>query len=194
MKTKIYLSILSTLIFISCENKQNSTDSATIETVAAIDVSEIQSDSTANIAKKSNWEYTEEKDEMTDKMCYMAATESLNAVEFGFPYEGGSKLFFIIRDSPQFGKDMYMIISRGQFMTHYNGTKITVRFDDKEAFTVKCAESSDSDTGILFVENYYYKKMLEQLKSSDTMKINAEFFHEGTRTFTFDISGLEWDH
>ncbi|MBD5254625.1 MAG: hypothetical protein HDS53_00910 [Barnesiella sp.] len=143
-------------------------------------------------AKSGNWQYREEIDEMTDKTSYYAKTVSTNSVDFGFPYEGGSTLSLTVRDSPQYGEDVFISVSKGQFNSHYNGTTIKMRFDDADPFTVNCSEPSDLSSDILFLNGY--SKIVGLLKKSSTMKISVEFFQEGTRTFTFDVKDFKWDH
>lgn len=67
-----------------------------------------------------------------------------------------------------------------------------MRIDDKPAQTINCSEASDNSTDLLFLRGY--NKIVKALKGAKTMKISAEFFSEGVRTFTFDVSGLEWNH
>lgn len=143
-------------------------------------------------APKSAWSYNESIDEMTDRTTYLASVVSENSVYFDFPYQGGSTLTFTLRDSPQYGKDAYIRISTGQFNSSYNGTTIKMRIDDKPAQTINCSEASDNSTDLLFLRGY--NKIVKALKGAKTMKISAEFFSEGVRTFTFDVSGLEWNH
>lgn len=143
-------------------------------------------------APESAWSYEESIDEMTDKTTYLAYVVSENSVNFDFPYQGGSTLTFTLRNSPQYGKDAYIRISSGQFNVSYSGTTIKLRIDDNPAMTINCNEASDNSMDILFLRGY--NKIVKALKGAKTMKISAEFFSEGTRTFTFDVSGLEWDH
>ena len=142
--------------------------------------------------KKSDWVYNESIDEMTDKISYTATVVSENSVDFDFPYQGGSTLQFTLRNDPQYGRDAYIRISSGQFNTSYNGTKIKLRIDDNEAKTIYCNEASDGSQDVLFLNGY--DKIVKALKGAKTMKISAEFFSEGTRTFTFNVEGLEWNH
>lgn len=189
MKTKLLFTGLITLTLTSCDVSSVQTTDATefiaADTTLVEAAPEIEEPASA-------WQYSEQIDEMTDKNTYCAYTVSTNEVTFDFPYEGGSSLTFTIRDSPQYGKDMYIRISKGQFNAKYNGTKIKVRFDDDPAFDVYCNESSDLSMDILFLRGY--NKILPKLKKAKTMKIAAEFFNEGVRTFTFDVEGLEWNH
>ena len=142
----------------------------------------------------TGWTYSETVDEMTDKTCYMASVVSENSAEFGFPYDGGSFLTFVIRDSPQYGKDMFIAISKGQFNCSFNGEDIKIRFDSNEAFTVHCNGPSDMSQDYIFLNQRDFNKILKLLKESKTMKINVEFFNEGAHTFTFNVEGLEWNH
>ena len=170
-----------------CTSNDSSTESTTESSTNVT-----QESSQVKKSSKTAWEYCETIDEMTDKTTYYASIESENEVKFEFPYNGGSSLTLTIRDSPQYGKNMYIKISKGQFNSGFDGTNIKVRFDDKEPITVHCNFPSDYSTDLFFLANY--NKLLNLIKDSKTMKINAEFFSEGTRTFTFKTEGLEWNH
>lgn len=141
---------------------------------------------------ESNWEYSEYPDEMSDDTTYLASVVSENSVDFDFPYDGGSSLKLTIRKSPQYGSDIYIKISKGQFNSGIYGQKIKMRFDENKAFDLNCKTASDGSSDLLFLTNF--KKLLPQLKQSKTLKISCEFWNEGTRTFTFNIEGLKWEH
>lgn len=183
MKKLIFFVCSALLIFASCGDSSSSTGNTDGDTNQ-------KSESTEEVS--TAWEYSESVDEMTDKTNYYATIESENSVDFDFPYNGGSILTFTIRQSSQYGKEMYISISKGQFNAGISGTKIKVRFDDEEPFSVSCNTPSDYSTDVLFLTGY--DKLLKKLKNSKTMKINVEFFNEGTRTFEFDVEGLEWEH
>ena len=141
----------------------------------------------------TKWEYNETVDEMTDKTTYIARVISENEVDFEFPYSGGSKLFLFLRNDPQYGKDVFIKISKGQFNSSIlDGQKIKVRFDEDKAFDVNCNTPSDHSSDVLFLTGY--RKIVDRLKTAKTMKISVEFFNEGKRTFTFDVKDLKWEH
>lgn len=140
----------------------------------------------------TQWVYSEETDEMSDQKAYFATVLSTNSEEFDFPYQGGARLMLTVRKSPKFGNDVLIRISKGQFHSSIRGTNIKVRFDDEPQYNVYCNEASDGSSDVLFLSGY--SSLVGKLKTHKTMKINAEFFQEGNRTFTFDISNLEWDH
>ena len=168
------------------ESETETTSSGTSDSAVAA------TEKVKNDEPKSKWEYSESVDEMTDKKSYLAYIVSENEVDFEFPYNGGSRLIFTLRNSPQYGKDAFIRITKGQFISGINGQNIKVRFDEDQAFNVHCNEASDYSTDILFLNNY--KKIAERLKTAKTMKINVEFYNEGTRTFTFDVENLKWEH
>lgn len=141
---------------------------------------------------ESNWEYSEYPDEMSDDTTYLASVVSENSVDFDFPYDGGSTLTLTVRKSPQYGSDIYIKISKGQFNSGIYGQKIKVRFDESKAFDVNCRTASDGSSDLLFLTNY--KKLVKQLKDAKVLKVSCEFWNEGTRTFTFNVEGLKWEH
>lgn len=189
MRKFLHLTLLSLFFLSSCIDSQKSTCAPNS------DKEEIDTESVSmDVKKKSDWKYSETEDEMIDKPIYFAYIESENKVDFDFPYDGGSRLAFIIRESPQYGNDMYIKISKGQFNAGIDGDKIQIRFDNDEAFTIKCSSPSDLSADQLFLRSSEFDRILKLIKESKTMKIKAEFFDEGTRTFRFNIEGLEWDH
>ena len=141
----------------------------------------------------TRWQYSEETDEMTDKTNYFAQIGSENTADFDFPYEGGSKLWLTLRNHAEYGKDICIQISRGQFNANIiDGQTVTLRFDDEKPFTVTGMPASDGSMDLLFLRNY--KKIAEKLKTAKKLLIKVEFFQEGNRTFTFDVEGLQWEH
>ena len=167
-------------------------ESETEGTGKASDSTATAKDSAKNNEPTSKWAYSEEIDEMTDKKTYYAQIESENEENFEFPYHGGSHLILNLRNSPQYGKNIYIRITKGQFISGINGQNIKVRFDSDNAFNVLCNEPSDYSSDVLFLTGY--NKIINRLKTAKTMKISVEFFNEGTRTFTFDVENLKWEH
>ena len=142
---------------------------------------------------KSNWEYTEYVDQMENATTYIASIESENSVDFEFPYNGGSYMTLSIRKSPQFGNDIYIKIDKGQFNSDYMlGSNVKLKFDEEKAFSVSAKYPSDGSTDLLFIGNY--NKLLPKIKTAKTLKIQAEFFMEGNKTFIFDIENFVWEH
>ena len=153
-----------------------------------------QKTQSTDIEEKTKWRYAENEDEMTGKKSYFASITSDNEVEFDFPYQGGSSLSITVRKSPKYGKDVYFSISKGQFNESISGCNISVKFDNGKIETYYCVGADDASTGILFLEG---KKdtFISKLKNAKEIKIQARFFQEGDRTFTFTTPvGLVWEH
>ncbi len=133
---------------------------------------------------KSNWEYSESKDPMTDVVKKFASIESENYVNFEFPYNGGSYMTITVREIGN-EKDVYIRISKGQFIGNsFNGTNtIDVRFDDEKAIIFHTLEPQDLSTDLLFVQET--TKFIAKAKTAKEIKISAQFYQEGSRAFTF---------
>ena len=133
----------------------------------------------------AGWTYTQMLNEISDETSFIASVNSLDRASFGFPYHGGA-LTLQLRHRPKTGDDVLIRIPSGQFLNH----PVTIRFDENPPFRNGTTEPSDYSTNLLFLDGE--KRLIDFLKHSHTMKIEVEFFQEGRRTFTFDISGLIW--
>ncbi len=134
---------------------------------------------------EKGWEYSENIDEMTSSKTLFATIVSDNSEEFDFPYGGGSDLYLYVRTSKKFGKDVYIKISKGQFIcSEYQGTNyVNVRFDEDAPMKFRTSEPSDGSADLLFLGNS--TKFINRAKTAKTIKIEAPFFQEGWRVFTF---------
>lgn len=138
--------------------------------------------------KTKHWQISRTIDEMTDKERVVASLRSRNKVEFDFPYDGGSYLTMSIRRWNN-DLDVYFTISEGQFVcSEYQGTDIvSIRFDDEEAVKYKVVESSSGRSDILFIKSSSSEKtILSKCKKAHTIKVQANFYDDGSRVFTFE--------
>jgi len=160
-------------------------DSIVVDTVSV--------DSTAIPVEEEIWSYSEDKDELTGKTTYFAQAVSENYTTFDFPYNHTPiYLTLNIRKSPRYGTDVYLTIPEGQFHTNYDGTYISVRFDNGSVARYSCSEPSDNSSTVLFINGA--KGFIKKLKSSKECRISAEFYQNGSPTFTFKTEGLKWNH
>lgn len=144
-------------------------------------------DSSAN----NEWEYDSKDDEMTNSKSYFATILSDNGEVFTFPYEeeGGSHLMVTVRQAKRSGTDVILGISKGQF----NGQYVSVKFDDNAAKKYKAYSADDGSLDVLFIDNA--KDFIAKVKTAKTIKIEAEFYQEGNRVFTFTADKpLKWDY
>lgn len=148
----------------------------------------IQDNQTAS-EPATSWVYNEYKDKMTDKTIKMASVTSTNSLDFEFPYDGGSTGDLVIR---QKGKsvDIYLQISKGQFITSVDGNTCGIRFDDKPMMRISYSEPSDYSSDLIFLGSE--SKVLAGLKSAKTTKIQVEFYNDGNRVLEFNTAGLKW--
>lgn len=119
-----------------------------------------------------------------------AWTTSVNQFEFDFPYKGTQEATLTLRKHPKHGKDVILSIERGQFLCRIDDCTVQVRFDDSKPSTFSAAEPADHDTTTLFLTNY--ARFVSNLKKARVVKIEAQFFQEGTRVFEFSSFDLNW--
>jgi hypothetical protein len=146
----------------------------------------------------SNWRYSEQNDEMGRGVSKFAAVSSENEIEFNFPYGGSQRAKIQLQSSPdrkqgKDGKSVVLLIEKGQFSCGYPTCDLAIRFDDGQIQTFKAEEAKPSATGdALFFMNYDYGRLISSLRKSKKVRIEAEFYREGTRVLDFDVLGLDW--
>lgn len=178
------------------DNTADTAQAAADAAVAAADAAAAAADAAVSSpapvepeAHKSSWSYSHDEDQMGTGTTHFASVSSTNTVIFDFPYDDPQSGQLLLRTHPRHGKDVLLSIEKGQFNCSYDGCSVMVRFDDKPAQRYSAAEPADNDTTTLFIQNY--KKFYASVKESKRVRIEAEFFQEGLRTFDFDISGFD---
>jgi hypothetical protein len=139
------------------------------------------------------WVYSENKDEMRGTVTHMAGLQSTNMVAFDFPYDGGSSLVLMVRNNPNVGKDVMLMITKGQFHCPYEGCEVVIRFDDEKPKSYKASHYEGGTPNAINISPY--KALVQSLKKHKRMIIEAPFFQAGRRQFTFTLEpALEWKH
>jgi hypothetical protein len=136
------------------------------------------------------WEYDEQIDKMREAKSKYASTESLNKVQFAFPYNGGSNLKIIFRKSPKYGYDAILRISKGQF-TCFMECKIHAKFDNAKIESYSATGARDGSADTIFIDNY--NKFVSKVKKAKKLVIEADFYDVGSKQFEFNVEGLKWD-
>ncbi len=176
----------------SADSTYAAVDSTAVDSVSSENQYEQNSDAQEGY-KSTPWEYTTDTDEMDDSKSRFASLISDNTVDFDSPYDGGSSLRLTVRYMKKYGTDVYITISRGQFIcSEYEGTNnVRVRFDNGPAIRFITNEPSDGSPDILFLNNA--KKFIKLAEKAKTIKIEAPFYQEGSRVFTFTADKpLKW--
>lgn len=138
----------------------------------------------------SAWEYRESTDKMRGTKTKLAKVASTNKVNFGFPYNGGSKLTIFVRERSQDGLNVFLKISKGQFSC-FDTCAFNVKFDDGSVEYISATGSDDGSSDTIFVQ-YDEKGFLSKLKDAKHVIIEADFFDSGSSQFDFNVKGLKW--
>lgn len=165
----------------------------TAQTNDATEKNEVEKKTTLTSEKpKEIWNYLESSDQMTGEKSFFASTNSTNQLKFDFPYNGGSDFVLTVQKTKS-GSEVYLKVSKGQFMSSYNGSEYCrVKFDDGETTNFKYVGPSDYSSDILFFQNV--KGFLKKLKTAEKLMIEAPFYDEGRQIIYFDVKGLLWEH
>ena len=146
---------------------------------------------TKPVKSKTAWRYTNKKDEMTGEIISGASTMSTNMIHLNFPYEGGTIGFFSLRKHPRDGEDVFFGIAKGQLICSGNeGCTVILRFDDNPPVEYHAQPPSDYSNTVLIISEY--QEILERLRTSKHLIIEAEFYQAGRQHFKFNTNGLQW--
>lgn len=153
------------------------------------DSSEAKAD---ELVKKENWQNTTSNDEMRGTKSMSTATISTNQVNFAFPYGGGSNLVLNVRNNNK-TKDVIIVISKGQFICgSLDGCPVSFKFDNDPVQTITMIGSDSHDSDILFINSQKTaNRVIQKLKTSKRLIIEPKFYQEGSKQFTFDVSGFK---
>lgn len=137
------------------------------------------------------WGYSESVDSMGRGTVKIATVESANLVEFRFPYGGAQRAELDLIVRPWLGKDVLLSLKNAHFLCQMDGCNVTVRFDNGKAERFSASGPSDHSTTAIFIRGY--DRFVRQLARAKVLRIEAQFYQDGSRVFEFDVSGLKWD-
>ncbi|WP_174874199.1 hypothetical protein [Vogesella oryzae] len=140
------------------------------------------------------WSYDEKKDEMRGKSRYLATLYSQNEIQLAFPYNGGSSMRLTLRDDPEYGKDVMLVIDKGQLPCYaYDGCSFKVKFDDGPVQTVSAAGAENGSQDVLFVSGPAgRKRVMNGLRKAKRMVVEVQVYDAGRQQFVFEPAGLHW--
>lgn len=142
----------------------------------------------------SNWYYESSKDEMRNIETKYASINSINKVNFDFPYDGGSSLQIIIRQQNNSVPEVIFSISKGQFLCKSNDCGITYKFDNGSLKYYKLSKSSDNSSTALFIANSMdASSFIAEILKSEYLIVELPFYQSGNKQFKFDVKELKWD-
>ncbi|QAY80299.1 hypothetical protein [Sphingosinicella sp. BN140058] len=138
-----------------------------------------------------NWDYQTQTDPLTDKETRTACVQSTNQVQLSPPYEP-TYARLCLRDSPQFGRDVYVsLMGDGQILCRsYEDCDVQVRFDKGPVQTMAAVGPSDHSTDMFFIRGR--DRMEKAIRTADQTIIQAEFYQDGSQSMIFPTEGFSW--
>jgi hypothetical protein len=123
---------------------------------------------------------------------FTARTDSLNSLEFEFPYRKDSDHAHLqVQVEPTGRKEIAMEIDKGQFLCNgIDGCTIAVKFDDGPIKNIHANASAAGKADVIF-PSY---SILPQLKKAKKVVIEADFYDHGSEQIVFNTDGLRWEH
>jgi len=155
------------------------------------EVKRLYGESEAALLKKlGSWRYEDKDDKMAGGKIRQATTESRNEVNFGFPYQGNQRATLLLRVHPRYGRDVVLLLDKGQFLCQIGGCNVAVKFGDAQPQTYSAAPPADHSSTALFIQGH--DRFIANAKKVEKVLIEAQFYQEGNRVFEFDVGGLQW--
>ena len=142
-------------------------------------------------AKTPSWTTGGFEDKMGGVTTQSAQGVSSNTVRFGFPYEGETRAILKLRKGAK-EWDVMFGVELGQFVSSYSKDFVTVRFDDGELQKFTIGEPYDGKSSLQFIHDNEVEQFMSQLRKAKRLKIEADFYDQGSRVFEFDVRGLKW--
>lgn len=175
-------------------NKQSTKNSK--EDLTLIEDDEYEIVDTAAVAKADDggstnnivtWDFSIEKDEMTDTKNIWAKIISDNHIPQSFPYEGYTYATITIRYMKKYGYDAIISISKGQIHgSRYNGDNyITARFDEGTPKKYTFTEAADGSSEMVFLVSK--SDFIKRCKQAKDIKIEIPIYQAGRPIFTFHV-------
>jgi hypothetical protein len=142
-------------------------------------------------ATGSRWQYSDDRDPMTDRLTRLACTTSSNKVQQDFPYDDVNAEM-CLRQSPRHGLDVYVRLKGdGQILCRsYRNCTVKVRFDDGAVQSFSAADAADGSSNIIFITNV--QRFAAAVKDAEKTRIELTLYQAGVQPVEFETADLEW--
>ena len=138
---------------------------------------------------RSSWSYSKETDQLRGTSKVFASIVSDNAVEFEFPYGGGSHLTTTVRRDHH-GNNIIFRISSGQFTCGIESCSGAIRLDGTKQ-RLLLVPPADGSSDALFAEGE--AGLIAKLKKAKHIIVELPFYQSGNRQFDFTTAiPLHW--
>ena len=180
----IILGIIGNII----DRKSAKKDTLTDSTIATI------SDSKKDSAPESNWVFDSTINKMTSKINYTASISANELLDLKFPYQGGVSVSLSIRKKAGEENEAFLYLSKGQLMAahSYEEGTIRLRFDEEAPESYSVIGSTDNSSNIVFINSV--NKVINKLKRSKKLIIEAVVYDNGNQQMEFNTTGFKWKH
>ena len=168
-----------------CSQKTRIAQQPEEEYVAADTIEEVVD--VAPEVRKSTWDFTIDKDPMTDTKNIWATIRSDNYIIQDFPYGGNTYASITVRYMKKYGYDVLIQITKGQINGRsYSGTDyITARFDGGTPKKFYFNESADGSTETIFIRSR--SDFISRCKKAKDIVIDIPIYQNGRPTFSFHV-------
>lgn len=169
---------------------------ADIDSVAIVDTTTDAAPAFAPGYEKTtakSWDFSFEKDEMTDSQNIWASISSDDFIVQDFPYEGCTYAKITVRYMKKYGYDVLVAITSGQIVGHsFNGDNyIIARFDRKPPKRYYFSNSADGSRDVVFITNS--SDFIRRCKSAKNIKLELPIYKGGRPIFSFSVDEpLRW--
>lgn len=141
---------------------------------------------------RQTWNYSDHTDEMGRGQIVQASILSANTISLESPYGGAQHGTLILRQHPQYGKDVIVTIEKGQLLdSDYHGQVLT-RFDDDKPRAFSSVRPADGSSESLFLRGGAFPIFFSRLKTAKTLRIEVPIYQAGNQVFVFDVEGFSW--
>ncbi|EOY8363318.1 hypothetical protein AIT68_004918 [Salmonella enterica subsp. salamae] len=142
-------------------------------------------------AYASDWEYSQNHDEMRGTTSYYANLDSTNSIDLLSPYSGGSKLTIAVYSSDDnIVKNAGLLLSKGMINCNKGEScKVNVKFDNgeiQELYTSILTDNYDV-LGISLPKGF-----IQSVKMAKKLIIEVPLYKNGKKQFKFDLPELKW--
>jgi hypothetical protein len=168
----VMLSAASFFVVVGCDSPPPSAATSVLSSAQA----------TQSVATKSpeNWDYSEDKDEMSGKKMSWACTSAPEGAQLCLRKKDGKLESFITFNS----------VSDGQFLCIEDACSTRARFDDGSVVSFGGVEAAGGKTTMLFLEPS--SKLISSLRKAKTLKLQPPIFEHSGEVLHFDVAGLRW--
>lgn len=175
-------------VILGCGNpRTNSTDSPSRRATAPTPTTDY-----AGHPKQSGWGYSEYADEMGRGRVSVNIISSTNTISLDSPYEGAQHATLMIREHPQYGKDVIVRIEKGQLLeSDYHG-RVLVRFDNDKPIPFPTVRPADLSSETLFLRGNAFSVFLSRLKTAKKLRMEVPVYQAGNQILDFDVEGFTW--